>query len=125
MRARRCAPASNRTAAHGATPSALQAKFGKRRTAGDEPAAEPEIEWRAACTPPATSLARPRDFSVVAIAHPLGGLAHLAGAVAHVARAVRKPVGGVDQLLMGDGVAAGGLAGDDLLAIATVAEPGR
>src|ERR1700740_2777203 len=61
---------------------------------------------------------------VVPVAHPPRGLAHLAGAVAHPARAFLQSVGGFDQLLMGDVVAARGFAGDDLLAIGAIPEMG-
>src|SRR5204862_582167 len=62
---------------------------------------------------------------IVAPAHALGGLAHLACAVAHAARALLHAFGRVDQFLMGDMMAAPGLAGDDLLAIGAVAKARR
>src|SRR5688500_8553929 len=65
------------------------------------------------------------DSALPSPAHVLGGLAHLAGALAHLLDALLHVVGGLDQLLVGDTVAPGGLAADLRLAIIAVAKLAR
>src|SRR5687768_5923969 len=66
-----------------------------------------------------------RGGSIVAGAHPGGGLAHLAGAFAHALGALAQPLGRLEQLLVGHGLAALAGAGDLPLAIVAVLEPLR